>query len=179
MNQLTMETPIGSLIFSVNISEGDISQIDILKCNVEPIIPKGMNVIGCKAVLLRCQSVTSLKDVVFSCSWNDMKETGCGNSGEGLDAWEWEYNKILVMVGTEDDEYLGSRVKLKKSTSSYYPITMHDNVITIHINEFPASHELTLHFVIAWNSLPEEVDSSCWYAVDIPHKKVLEICKQS
>ncbi len=136
-----------------------------------------MSVEGCKAVLLRCTSITHLKDVVFSCSWKELKEIGYGNSGEGLDAWEWEYNQTLVMVGTEDEEHLSSRVKLKEVTSSYYPITMEGNTINIHISEFPENKELTLHFVIAWNTIPEKVDSSCWYAVDVQHERVIETCK--
>jgi hypothetical protein len=175
-NLLTIETPIGSLLFSISAADGDIGGAHIYECDIEPNIPKGMSVEGCKTVLLRCTSLTPLKDIIFSCSWNELKEAGYGNSGEGLDAWEWEHNKTLVMVGTEDDEYLGSRVKLKESSSNYYPITMNDNAIKIHISEFPANKELSLHFVISWNSIPEKMDSSCWYAVDIPHERVLKEC---
>ncbi|MEJ2633025.1 MAG: hypothetical protein P8014_13790 [Acidihalobacter sp.] len=176
MNQLNVETPIGTLLFQVTAGEGDIEKAHLSECTIEPIIPDGMSVEGCKAVLLRNTPITPLKDVVFSCTWHALKENGYGNSGEGLDAWEWEHNKTLVMIGTEDDEYLGSRVKLKETTSAYYPITMEGNSIKIHVSEHPANKELTLHFVISWNSVPEEVDSSCWFAVDIPHKGVLQEC---
>ena len=175
-NQLNVETPIGTLLFHVTAGEGDIEKAHLTECTIEPKIPDGMSVKGCKAVLLRNTSITPLKDVVFSCSWQGLKEAGYGNSGEGLDAWEWEHNKTLVMIGTEDDEYLGSRVKLKETTSTYYPITMEDNSVKIHISEYPANKELTLHFIISWNSVSEEVDSSCWYAVDVPHKRVLQEC---
>jgi hypothetical protein len=176
MDQLNVETPIGTLLFQVTAGEGDIEKAHLSECTIEPIIPDGMSVEGCKAVLLRNTPITPLKDVVFSCTWHALKENGYGNSGEGLDAWEWEHNKTLVMIGTEDDEYLGSRVKLKETTSAYYPITMEGNSIKIHVSEHPANKELTLHFVISWNSVPEEVDSSCWFAVDIPHKGVLQEC---
>ena len=175
-NQHTVETPIGSLLFSLSAAGGDIGGVQISECNIEPNLPAGMSVEGCKAVLLRCTPLTPLNDIFFSCSWTELKEAGYGNSGEGLDAWEWKHNKTLVMVGTEDNEYLGSRVKLKETSSSYYPITMNDNVIKIHIIEFPANKVLSLHFVISWNSIPEKVDSSCWFAVDVPHERVLREC---
>ena len=88
----------------------------------------------------------------------------------------WRHHKTLVMVGTEDDEFLESRLRLKKFSSNDYSITMNDNAIKIHISEFPANKELSLHFVISWNSLPEKVDSSCWFALDIPHKRILQEC---
>lgn len=150
-NLLNVETPIGTLLFYVTSREGDIEKAHLSECTVEPKIPDGMSVKGCRAVLLRNTSKTPLKDVVFSCSWLELKEEGYGNSGEGLDAWEWEHNKTLVMIGTEDDEYLGSRVMLKETTSTYYPVTMEDNCIKIHISEYPAHKELTLHFIISWS----------------------------
>jgi hypothetical protein len=176
MNQLDVETPIGILQFYADAAEGDVGNVNLTYCEIEPNIPKGMSVDGCKAVLLRCIPNTSIKNFNFSCSWKELRETGYGNSGECLDAWEWELNGILVMVGTEDDECLGSRVKLKESTTSYYPITMNDNSIKVHIYEFPEGKELTLHYIISWNSIPEKVESSCWYAVDIPHDRVLKEC---
>ena len=175
-NHLNVETPIGTLQFHMQVTEGDIKDVNLSECNIEPIIPEGMSVQGCKAILLRCVSATELNNVVFSCSWKNLKEKGYGASGEGLDAWEWEFNNTLVMIGTEDDAYLGSRIQLKESTADYYPITMENNKIKIHVSEFPANEKLTLHYVISWNSAPEKVDSSCWYAVDIPHNKVLQEC---
>lgn len=175
-NVLNVETPIGRLIFELNMARGEISELHISQCDIEPKIPKGMSVEGCKAILLRCTSKTHLKDLTFSCSWMELEEKGFSNSGECLDAWEWEHKNTLVLIGTEDDECLGSRVDLKKSTSDYYPITMKDNTIKIHISEFPKSKVLTLHYMISWNFIPEKIDSSCWFAVDVPHNKVLEIC---
>ncbi len=173
-NQITVDTPIGSLLFNIIAAEGSIDDVHFSDCEIKPNIPKGMTVDGCRAVLLRCTSITPLKDIIYSCSWKDLKEVGYGNSGEGLEAWEWKHHKTLVMVGTEDDEFLESRLRLKKSSSNDYSITMNDNAIKIHISEFPANKELSLHFVISWNSLPEKVDSSCWFALDIPHKKILQ-----
>ncbi len=141
-----------------------------------PQLPKGMSVEGCFAILLHCSSPTPIKNLIFTCAWDDLNEIGYGNSGEALDAWEWEHNNTIVMIGTEDEEWLRSRIKLKESLPEDYPVSMDKNCINIRVDEFPENQELTLHYIITWNSLPEPVDSSCWFAVDITHEKVLTAC---
>ena len=47
----------------------------------------------------------------------------------------------------------------------------------VEIDKYPKEYGLTLHYVISWNTLPEKVDCSCWYAVDVTHDKLLEWCK--
>ncbi len=81
---------------------------------------------------------------------------------------------MLVMIGTEDSEWLNSRLRIEKEyTTENYPVKMNNNKITIDIEEFKENKELSLHFAIAWNSLPEPADASCWFAVDVPHEKIL------
>jgi hypothetical protein len=109
MNQLDVDTPIGTLHFYADAAEGDIGDVNLTCCEIAPNIPKGMSVDGCKAVLLRCTPNTSIKDFIFSCSWKDLSE-------------------------------------------------------------------LTLHYIISWNSIPETVEGSCWYAVDVSHNRVLIEC---
>jgi hypothetical protein len=175
-----IKTPIGSLSFSAQVEEGDLNNCKITTCCLEPEIPKGMSVERCVSVLLRCSSFKPLKGFAFSCEWDELRAVGYGNSGEALDAWEWESNGTLVMIGTEDSEWLNSRLGIDKEYSSEnYPVKMNDNKITIEIEEIKEDKELSLHFVITWNSLPEPVDCSCWYAVDVPHEKILQLHKKS
>ena len=56
---------------------------------------------------------------------------------------------------------------------------MNNNKITIEIEDLKENKELSLHFIIAWNSLPEPVECSCWYAVDVPHEKILLLHRKS
>ena len=170
-------TPIGTLFFSASAREGDLSNASISTCQIKPIIPEGMHVQECMAVLLRCTSNSPIRDAVFLCEWNDFEESGFGAPGEGLDAWEWESDGVLVMVGTEDAEWANSRLKLHKEfCSDNYPITNENNKISIVIEEFSTHQELSLHFVVAWNKLPEPKECSCWYAVDVPHKRIVGLC---
>ena len=177
-NQLTIETPIGTLSFSLQVTEGDLRTAQINSCKTEPDLSKGMSVEGCFTILLRCLSPTPIKGLKFFCTWGNLSVAGYGNSGEALDAWEWEHNNTIVMVGTEDDEWLRSRINLKESGPDEYSVSMINNCIKIQIDEFPPNQELSLHYVVAWNSLPEKTDSSCWFAIDIPHEKILEINKR-
>ena len=176
-NPLNLETPIGILQFYIQMAEGCIQNLHLSKYDIKPVIPAHMNVQGCVAILLKCSSITPLVDMTFSCAWQNFKEKGYGNSGEGLEAWEWKSNKTLVMIGTEDDMYFGSRINLKKTTNDYYSTTMENNIVKIHISKFPANKELTLHYVVSWNPLPEKADCSCWFAVDIPHERILRECQ--
>jgi hypothetical protein len=175
-----IKTPIGSLSFFAQTKEGDLGNCKITVCPIEPEIPKGMSVERCLSVLLRCPPTKPLKGFSFSCEWHNLQAFGYGNSGEALDAWEWESNGMLVMIGTEDSEWLNSRLGLDKEYSpESYPVKMNNNKITIEIEDLKENKELSLHFIIAWNSLPEPVECSCWYAVDVPHEKILLLHRKS
>ncbi len=175
-----LKTPIGSLSFSGMADEGDLSNCKITVCRIEPEIPKGMSVERCISVLLHCSSTKPMRGFVFSCEWDNLHAVGYGNSGEALDAWEWESDGIMIMIGTEDSEWLNSRLGLDKDYSSgNYPVTMNNNKISIEIESIQEVKDLSLHFIIAWNTLPEPVDCSCWYAVDVPHEKILKLHRKS
>ena len=172
-----IETPLGVLSFGVSSTEGDLSNVKITPCEIEPTLPEGMHVEKCIAIIMQCTSSKPLKKINFSCSWLELKEKGYPCSGEGLEAWEWEHNETTLTIGTEDDEFLNSRIKQNNLTVENYSISMNNNTILIEINEFPINNELSLHYVIAWNSLPETTNDSCWFAVDTPHEKLLTICQ--
>ncbi len=172
-----LSTPIGSLSFEAKSETGKLNDSSITICEIEPSIPDGMHVEKCFAILFKCFSLKLLKNVVFSCKWDNLDTSGYPDSGEGLDAWEWEHNGILVMIGTEDGDRLSDRLNLaQQKLDENYPITMCDNQITIVIQEFEANRKFSLHFVVAWNPAPEPLEASCWFAVDFPHKKLLTIC---
>lgn len=171
-----IRTQIGNAGFTVNASNGDISSASIAIAEIKPFLPQGMEVEGNIGALLTLVSPTELKNLQFSCAWSDNEVKGGACSGEGLDAWEWESEEQLVIIRTEDGERLFSRLKLGELTRDNYPVSMDVNCITIELDQYPANTELTLHFVVSSNSLPEKEDCSCWYAVDVAHKRVLEAC---
>ncbi len=172
-----VKTEIGNIDFTVQASEGDVSNASISIAELGPLLPKGMEVEGSIAVLLSVVSQNDLKNLQFSCIWceNDSKGEAC--SREALDAWEWENNGQLVVIGTEDGDWLSSRLNLGEITRDNYPVSMESNCIKIDIEQYPAKKVLTLHFVISNNTLPEKEDCSCWYAVDVAHERVIEACR--
>ena len=176
--ELLLNTPLGVLSFKAKCEVDKIDDSSITVHNWEPSLPNGMSVEGCKVVVFKYKPSKPLRNFYFTCEWINQSITGYGNSGEALDAWEWETEKNIVLIGTEDSEWLNSRLKIKKEyLLEDYPITMENNKISIRIEDFDGNEELSLHYVVAWNSVPEPKDSSCWFAVDVPHKKILEIIK--
>lgn len=172
-----IRTQIGNVDFKVDVSNGDISNASITIAEIEPILPQGMEVEGSIGVLLTLVSPSEIKDLQFSCAWSGNEAKGDACPGEGLDAWEWENEGQLVVIGTEDGEWLFSRLNLGELTQDNYPVSMNANCITIALDQYPANTELTLHFVVSNNSLPEKEDCSCWYAIDVAHKRVVEACR--
>ena len=176
--EVLLNTPLGHLSFKAKCKIGKLDDAKITIHNWQPSIPKGMSVEGCKVILFKHTPSEPLKNLVFSCEWVNLNITGYGASGEALDSWEWESNKETVLVGTEDSEWLNSRLKIEKEyLPEDYPITMENNKISIRIDEYTKNEELTLHYVVAWNSLPEPKENSCWFAVNVPHRKIIEIIK--
>ncbi|WP_306548518.1 hypothetical protein [Desulfobulbus sp.] len=171
-----IETPIGSLSFSARAEEDDLSNCNVTIRRLEPGIPKGMNVEKCMTILLHCLPTKALNNFTFPCVWDNLQAVNQRNSGEALDAWGWESNGILVMIGTEDSDCLNSRLNPNNEYSTVnYSVRMINNIIIIQIDNFEEDKVLSLHYVIAWNSLPELSDCSCWYAVDVPHEKILRL----
>jgi hypothetical protein len=161
-----IQTPIGLLKFYTTSIGGVTEQLNISQCQIEPSLPDGMNVNCCIVVLLQFWVAKPVQEFSFYCVWETLKTIGHGNSGEALDAWEWENDNYLVTIGTEDAESLNSRTP-NSSPDNY--ISMRENKIRICLKELQHNKLYSLHYAISWNTLPESPADSCWFAVDIPH----------
>lgn len=173
----TLKTRIGKISICATASCGDVLDASIIISDINPVLPKGMAVEGCVAALFTLRAATEIKGLQFSCTWDESQLQGSACSGEGLDAWEWESDGHIVIVGTEDGDRLFSRLKLGKSSQDSYPVTLRKNSIAIGLEYYPANTELTLHFLISTNRFPEKNVNSCWFAVDVPHQRVVEACR--
>jgi hypothetical protein len=92
------------------------------------------------------------------------------------DAQEWSNDKHVVMIGTEDSERLCQRLESEvvlSETSDLCFVEYEDAGLVITVAEVPAATALSLHFVVAWNQLPEPEECSCWFAVDVEHQFLL------
>jgi len=171
----SMETPIGTLSFGIEADAGDVDAFHISISPVAPELPWGMSVEACVAVLLKGISLTKLENFVLYGKWDDLKVAGQGNSGEALEAWEWDSDGKLVMIGTEDSDRLNERLNSQQAFApENYQVAMNDNKISIRVEKQMPNQALSLHFLVAWNPSPEPSDCSCWYAVDMAHKEVMD-----
>ncbi len=172
----SFKTPIGTLSFGIEADAGDMDAFHISTCPVNRELPWGMSVEGCVAVLLQGMPSTALENLVFYCQWDDLNIQGQGGSGEALQAWEWESDGKLVMIGTEDSARLNERLNHQQEfIPENYSVVMNNNKISIRVKKQEPNQALSLHFVVAWNPSPEPWACSCWYAVDIPHKEVMAL----
>jgi hypothetical protein len=100
------------------------------------------------------------------------------DTGESLDAQSWDSNCHRVTVGTEDCVVLCRRLPDLGFTEARSPMTYNEDRLGILIPDVTEGSSFSLHFVIAWRSLPDPADCSTWFAVDIPHAR-LEAANQT
>ena len=172
-------TKIGKLSFSVIAKVGDTSRAKIRTKKVTPKLPDEMSVENSTLVLLTMPALVPIEQLKFTCKLSESFPKGCGCTGEALDAWEWEDRNRLVVIGTEDGEWLESRLKLADITKENYPVHYHKNSIDIEIEKYSEGGTFSLHFAVSENPSPEEKDCSCWFSVDVSHDRVLREFGQS
>jgi hypothetical protein len=174
----SVQTPLGKLNFYLTAIDGEAKGVTISHCQIYPSLPEYISVDGCVVVLLQFSVMEQIEEVNFCCAWEDLKIEGYGNHGEGLEAYEWQDDNHLVMIGTEDPQYLNHRIPLVPAEiykAGDYPITMEENEIRICLKKLPADSSYSLHYVIAWNKIPEPLEISCWLAVDRTHQSIREL----
>ena len=181
INKLKSElvpTPLGDFQFSVTTSgsmDGSIDNIILKSKNHSPDLPASMSVEGCRLVFASIKLLKPIPQFKFSCRViTDSNLDIDPESGEGLDAKSWSDNNHMVMIGTEDEERLLNRFQKQSISLDNGFVEYSANGLSINIDNPPVNQCINLHFVISWNPLPEKIDCSCWYAVDIPHEKIEE-----
>lgn len=180
-DSVTLNTPLGELGFMVHLNEASPNDVDgafdLLLGPLEPSLPPGMSVQACCGVVLKVRPTRPLSNLCFECRWLNTNPKCTGpETGEGLDAQRWESAGHLLLVGTEDQEFMTSlllpAVVLVKGEAGY-AVRHSKSGMAIQVHALPDAVPISLHFFFAWNQDPEPADCSCWYAVDIPHQTVL------
>lgn len=168
-----IKTPLGNLKFLAESADIPISGISIQTVPFSPKIPPGMSVLACYGVILQIDAANTLNDLRFKALLEPNSIVCSGaTTGEGIEAQDWNNRNYVMLVGTEDLEYLRARVK-HCIVFPDAPFTYSNESLSIHIMEIPSGESLSLHFVVAWNKFPEIVESSCWFAVDQSHISIL------
>ena len=174
-----LNTPLGKISFSVLVDGDAYTGTSALVEDflVSPNLPIDMSVGSCSAVLLKAQFPTTIRELKFICRWEHAVPYGDRNSGEGLDAQSWDDENHIVMIGTEDADFLGARRPDLKIRVEDEPIEYLTNGFVISLSQIPAHKPISLHYVVATNPIPEPADDSVWFAVDIPHAWLSEQTK--
>ncbi|WP_293372684.1 hypothetical protein [Nevskia sp.] len=146
-----------------------------------PDLPSGMSVEGCVAVVFECHSETEFCGFSYECAWVDQTVACTGpETGEALEALGWDNGTHMVLVGTEDEEFLSARLSTPIAfAKGNFDVEYKNNGLAICFARFPARSSLVLHFVIAWNRSPEPSACSCWYAVSTPHRQCAALTRGS
>jgi len=174
-SKLFLETALGKLVFSVDIEQGD-PNLNLYLCSLKIELPQGMSVENHDACILNCTAVRRMKNLIFQCYWENPFAKGSPETGECLDAQLWENRTSRVLIGTENFDALSRRLpNCGISRDNWHPFPEYGLLIKIPIIE--PDQEISLHFLVASNTLPEPQDCSCWFAVDIDHSKVLQCIK--
>lgn len=171
---LDIETVLGRLSISAHCPWSDETQVTLrLDVGDAPgYLPPGMSVLRRRAVILRLTATDEVPVLQWACTLLGAV-TGSPCNGEGLSAQTWEGGSHVVTVGTEDDDYLMSRLTFLKpndDSTSYSADRLELTVASI-----PRSPQMSLHFVVAENPWPEPVEASSWFAVDVPHVDLVRL----
>ncbi|KGP78172.1 MULTISPECIES: hypothetical protein [unclassified Paenibacillus] len=121
----------------------------------------------------------------FSAYWREgysWKDYG-SNTGEDLEAIEYENEKYRLHLGTQDGPLLMARrnqgdripksLALNSDFEKYGFIINSDKGIEVPMTRIQSHETCQVHFLTAWNRKIEE-DVSTWLAVDLPSKQILE-----
>jgi hypothetical protein len=167
-------TPLGELLIRAYF-EGTVASSKLNFRQVKPSLSKGMAVDNFDVCALEFATEDSVARAKFECIWKEeLKIQGSPESGEWLDAQEWYRDGKTVLIGTEDYEALHSRMPEIFKNENPYPIEYLKNGLRVTIPEVPAHTKVFLHYAIASNASPELVEESCWFAVGVLHKQVIE-----
>jgi hypothetical protein len=131
-----------------------------------------MSILGCYGCVLEIDAATVINGLSFK-AFIDGAASACRGpaTGEGLEAQEWASDGYVMLIGTEGAEILRARLPSTVVLPDD-PINYSRDSLSIQISEIPKGESSSLHFVVAWNKLPESVESSCWFAVDQAHLMV-------
>lgn len=163
--------PFGDLVFAGAYS-GYPSSLEVRRVEISPTLPEGMAVDNFAAFLVRLTTSDTLHEFNFECSVSSVTQKGAPNSGEHLDAQSWHIGNGLLMIGTEDGESLDQRIDWLSVNKSNYPVSYLLNGFRLSFSYVPPHQQVDFHFIVAHNAPTRDCDSE-WFAVDIPHAKLL------
>lgn len=172
-----IETPLGMLQVSL-LGASEPGEAGSVNCRmdvvpIKPSLPSGMSVSGCVAAIVFVEPREALRNIRFHARLlKSQIFEASPETGEGLEAQSFRTASHVLLVGTEDAEFLQARLR-ESVTLPEAPFTYTNDSIALEISEVRTGKEISLHLLMAWNELPEPQECSCWYAVDQSHSALL------
>lgn len=196
---ISIETPLGIVGFYASHGTGREPMGCQVSIETRAYVPspfRGTTVEHAEAVLFTVSASASVMSLELGCRWLTAPPLEFGpETGEALEAQSWSDERFLVMVGTEDAEVLtgwdapnqsgrdrvapdplagrlprGIALRAEPRAYSYAA-----DRLSLTFSSIPADAGFSLHFIVAWNPLPEVVPGSCWLAVDARHRDVVRL----
>ncbi|HEX6960788.1 MAG TPA: hypothetical protein VF175_02895 [Lacipirellula sp.] len=167
-----LESFIGTLAFTLSCSSVVPVDANIREISLSPRLPPGKSVLRCRALVFTIHSSQLIESLRLQLRCESQSQrTPC--PGECLEAQEWETRSHILVVGTEDSEALMGRMPFLDLQAFEDLVEYRDDSMTLHLRRIPAGRTVSLHFIIAENRSPEPSSASAWFAVDIPHRVLL------
>jgi len=150
------------------------SALVVQRVAFEPNLPDGMTVDLVAAYRASFCVPFPVHEFSFDFKLTRCETKGDANSGESLDAQSWPIGDGLLMLGTEDGDTLHARMPWLEIDGMDYLIEYLRHGFRIAIPYVAPNTPVGFHFVLAYNEVDKGTDSE-WYAVDVPHRKLLEL----
>lgn len=176
----TRRLPSGARIACWKLPEGE---VELLVSDVDPSLPEGMEVDGCRAVLWRFTPSRRTGPVVFRATWRPGYQwlTGAPEPGEGLDAQTWTDGQQTVSVGTEAGDFLAFRAVKGQGLPQRLAdelletgqalVTWDDESLIVPLPALERGELCQVQFVVSWSGRGQGI--STWFAVDRDPKEIL------
>lgn len=170
---LRITTPLGEIEFVAEAGVVSESQLTLKAISLVPSLPNGMSVAACYGVLLQIPALDAATTFHLKAQLHPTASLENGmETGEGLEAQGWRGQRHVLLVGTEDAEFLKARLHERNALVDTQ-FTYSTDSLSVRVSRAFGNDPLSLHFIMAWNELPEVQDCSCWYAVDQSHSTIV------
>lgn len=167
---LRIPTPLGEVDFAGQANIAPRSKRILKAVRFQPSLPPGKSVEGCFGILFRFDEIEFPGHVLFQATLHsEATIQQSPHTGEALEAVEWSDGRHLVLVGTEDATSLQGRLGFYSAAEESF--TYSPGALSVLASAEPGQ-PFSLHFLVAWNPLPEPQELSCWFAVEQPHSAI-------
>ena len=177
---LDISTCLGTLRLTINAGRPITSEdkLIVTAFDLEAKLPPTMAVDSSKAVYIEITPELELSNLAIEFVFPELLLVGSPETGEALDAQSWESDTHVVMIGTEDTEFLSRRLPSLDLSEREPPTEFLPNGFRIALPKLRPKIPVSFHFVVASNPLPEPEECSAWFAVDVPHARIEENAKK-